>query len=582
MESLKYAEILQLNKELKSKMSGNPFKVAILSNVIVNTFKEPLEYLIRRNGLNPEIVIGNFDNIVQDSATHAGSDLVIVAYELLNIIDNVNGYVEGWTQDTYNQVEERIKNELDLVLMHLSNIPKVVINLFSTLPFTKGYGKVSKLDDLATALNTHLVQKNLKNLYCINTDRIIAEIGLKEAFDFRFYLSSKAPYTLSYFKKYAVAIEPEIRKMSGKAKKALLLDCDNTLWRGIIGEDGMHGIEMSASSNKGKPYHDVQQVAKFLAANGVILVLVSKNNLNDVEEVFNKHDSMVLKPEDIVLWKVNWKDKITNIREVAKELNIGLDSLVFVDDSDFEVNLIRQQIPEVLTLQVPKQAFDYKNVFTEMALAHFNLAKTEEDKNKVRQYSEQFEREQEKQKFSSTDEYIKSLQIKVTMKLNDADNLTRLAQLTQKTNQFNLTTRRYTDTDIEHFLNDTGYFVFSCCVSDKFGDSGITVMSIVTQDAEKVNEAQIDTFLMSCRVIGRKIESAVIMEIINFLKAKGFTKVLASYIPTAKNNQVSEFYESCGFKLKTQDEGYKQYELALSNYEEEWPNYLTLAFNREK
>jgi FkbH-like protein len=571
-----------LNKELKAIVTGPPFKVAILSNVIVNTFKEPLEYLIRCNNLNPEITIGNFDNIVQDSAAQAGNDLVVVVYELLNIIDNVHGYVEGWSPETFVQVEEKIKNELDLVLMRLISTPRVIVNLFSTLPFATTYVKSGKLEQLVTALNTHLLRKDLKNLRCINIDKIVAEIGLKEAYDFRFYLSSKAPYTLSFFKKYALAIEPEIRKMSGKAKKALLLDCDNTLWKGVLGEDGVQGINMSASHNAGKPFHDVQQIAKFLAANGVILVLVSKNNLSDVEEVFKKHQEMVLKPEDIVLWKVNWTDKATNILEVAKELNIGLDSLVFVDDSDFEINLVKQQLPEVVALQVPKQAYDYKNVFTEMALAHFNLASTEEDKNKAKQYKDQFEREQEKKQFNSTEEYIQSLEIKVDMKLNDLDNLSRLAQLTQKTNQFNLTTRRYTEIEMEHFLNDKNHYVFSCGVSDKFGDSGITVLAIVKPGTQEGKQAHIDTFLMSCRIIGRNIETAVMLEIINFLKAKGFSKVTAYYFQTAKNNQVMEFYERCGFTMLRQENGNNIYELTLSNFQAEWPNYISLKINYEK
>lgn len=578
MESLKYSEILRLNKELKSRESGKPFKVAILSNVIVNTVKEPLEYIIRRNGLNPEISIGNFDNIVQDSTIYSDSDLVIVAYELLNIIDNINGYIEGWSPETSNQVEERIKNELDLVFMNLIKTPKVIVNLFSTLPFPVGYDKGTKLEALASSLNEYLLLKQLKNLSCINTDRIVAEVGLNDAYDFRFYLSSKAPYTLNFFKKYLLALEPEIRKMTGKAKKALLLDCDNTLWKGIIGEDGLQGIDMSASSNAGKPFHDVQQMAKFLGANGVILVLVSKNNLNDVNEVFKKHEQMVLKPEDIVIWKVNWNDKVTNIREVSKELNIGLDSLVFVDDSDFEVNLVRQQLPEVLTLQVPKNVYHFKNVFAEMALANFNLAITAEDRSKARQYKEQFEREQEKQQFGTTEEYIQSLDIRVSMKLNDIDNLSRLAQLTQKTNQFNLTTRRYTETELGHLIEDSKHFVFSCGVSDKFGESGITVMAIVRNN-EASQVAKVDTFLMSCRVIGRNIEWAVMMEILTFLKSKGYIKVNAEYFPTEKNGQVSEFYETCGFNLKSLENGSKQYEMDLADFDSKWPNYLTLEIN---
>ena len=168
------------------------------------------------------------------------------------------------------------------------------------------------------------------------------------------------------------------------------------------------------------------------------------------------------------------------------------------------------------------------------------------------------------------------------MKLNDLDSLSRLAQLTQKTNQFNLTTRRYTETEIEHFLKDINHYVFSCGISDKFGDSGTTVMAIVKPGDEEGKQAQIDTFLMSCRVIGRNIETAVMLEILNFLKTKGFSKVTADFFPTAKNNQVVEFYEGCGFSLLHQENGNKTYGLVLSDFQAEWPDYLTLVVNYEK
>ncbi len=579
METLKYAEILQLNNELKSKITGEPFKVAVLSNVIVSSLKEPLEYMIRRNGLNPEISIGNFDNIVQDSAAFASADVVIVFYELLNIVDSISGYFEATDDQIIQNIEEKLSNEIDLIMLNLKRTPKVIFNFFSTLAFETGVNKSGKLVSFAERLNQRLQDRTDKNLLLIDLDKIIVEIGRSAAYDYRFYLSSKAPYTLQLFKQYLVGIEPDIRKMSGKAKKALLLDCDNTLWKGVIGEDGMQGIDMSATSNYGKPFYDVQNIIKFLSANGVILAVVSKNNLKDVEEVFLNHPDMVLKPEDIVVWKVNWTDKATNIREIAKELNIGLDSLVFVDDSDFEINLVKEQLPEVATLQVPKSSYQYANAFTKMYRSYFNLANNEEDRNKTRQYKEQFLREDEKQRFSTTEDYIQSLGINVSLKKDDYPSLGRLAQLTQKTNQFNLTTRRHSETEMEGFISSEHYHVFSGAVSDKFGDSGITILVVVSPEAANKKHIQLDTFLMSCRIIGRNIEHAVLGEILLFLKNKGFERVYATYLPTLKNEQVSSFYDQNGFELLLKADGNKQYQLNLKDYSFDWPTYLKLDIN---
>jgi len=576
MDTLKYSDILQLNKELKATITGKPFKVAILSNVIVSTLKEPLEYLLRKNGLNPEIEIGNFDNIVQDSVVHATSDLVIVFYELLNIGDGISGYVEAVDEQRLRGLEEKLLNETDLIIQNLSRTPKVVFNLFSSLAFETGYTGRGNLPELQERLNHHLQSKTEKNLVLLNIDRVVAEVGIREAYDYRFYASSKAPYTLSFYKWYLSAIEPEIRKMSGKSKKALLLDCDNTLWKGVIGEDGLDGIDMSSSSHSGKPFHDVQHILKYLASNGVILALTSKNNLKDVEDVFLNHPDMVLKPEDIVIWKVNWTDKATNIRDIAQELNIGLDSLVFVDDSDFEINLVKDQLPEVEVFQVPKSAYLYKNEFIRMYRTHFNLAVSEEDRNKTRQYKEQFQRESVKQQFGTTEDYIRSLGIHVKLTSDDHKNVARIAQLTQKTNQFNLTTRRYSELEMEGFITNPRYHVFSGSVSDTYGDSGITLLAVIAPMDETSKQARIDTFLMSCRIIGRNIEHAVLGEILRHLKEKGYESVRSEYIPTPKNDQVRLFYEQNGFDLIEDVNESKQYRLNLNTYDSVWPTFLTL------
>jgi len=578
MESLKYTEILQLNKELAKESYNTDFSAKILSNVTVNSFKEIIEYSLRLKKINPKIEIGNFDNIVQDSIISSDCNLVFVFYDILNIIDNVSGYFESLDENSILELAQKIKSEIDLILINLKATPTVIFNTFSAASIVSPFVNQTRLEQFVASLNDYLYGLTAKNLVLVNIDKIIFELGRAQVFDFRFYQSSKAPYTISFFKTYIRAIESTILKVTGKVKKAIIFDCDNTLWKGVVGEDGIENIQMSANTSFGKAFYDVQCIAKHLSKNGILVGLCSKNNLSDVEEVINKHKDMILSNEDIIIKRVNWNDKATNLQEIAAELNIGVDSILFVDDSDYEINLVKERFPDLKTFQVPKNSYLYKNGLLDFVYQNTSLVVSVEDLKKTEQYKEQFVREIAKNNFDSMDSYISSLKIKLDIHKNNQSQVPRVSQLTQKTNQFNLTTVRYTEIEIEEFINSNTKHVFTAAVSDKFGDSGLTVVCIVFIDKDGAI-ATIDSLLMSCRIIGRNIEFVFMDQVFQFLRSVGVKIIDSKFISTAKNNQVSDFYEKLGFSVIKKSDNHKEYSLDIHQYQNSTIEYIEINKN---
>jgi FkbH-like protein len=366
--------------------------------------------------------------------------------------------------------------------------------------------------------------------------------------------------------------ENQIRTIELKRKKCLVLDLDNTLWGGILGEDGMSGIALGGDY-PGKAYKMFQQQILDLSRQGIILAICSKNNLEDVRQLWMTHPDVVLKEEHFALLRINWNNKADNIREIAQELNIGLDSLVFIDDNPAEREIVKNYLPEVTVPDFPGQPYQLPLFFKELAAQYFSIyALTEEDKQKTEQYKANTQRSNEQRSFTNLEEYICNL--KIELKIAEVNNLTltRAAQMTQKTNQFNLTTHRYTDADLSEMLQNK-HKIFTLSVSDKFGDSGITGLCIV-QIVDR--DAYIDSLLLSCRILGKNIENAFLSFILKILQSKGIKKIAADYIPSAKNAQVIDFYEKNGFTVEKEDENrVKHYTTQLSEMEIKLSNNYT-------
>lgn len=559
MINMKYSEIIKENKKLEHNKKPK-YQIAILSNIMVHQSKEICEYSLRQNSINAEVALGDYDNIVQDSLKYQNAHSVLIFWELWNLIDGLQYKIESLSDDEFSAVIDKTKHEMDIVFHNLSNVSLVVVNKFSSLVFNHFSLKQNRIDILMNELNQYLATKN--NIILIDIDKVIASISIEKSIDLRYYYSSKTLYNIEFYKKYFDYIKPIFLSANGKVKKALIFDCDNTLWKGILGEDGFEKIKM---------YKEIQYLAIQLSKKGVIIGLCSKNNPQDVDEVLEKHPKMILRDENIVIKKVNWEDKATNLKSIAKELNIGLDSIVFIDDSDFEVNLIKEELPMIEVFQVPNKEYEYAMMIRDILNLFYNPKETKEDLEKVKMYKTQIKRAKEEENITDIEEYLKGLGLNITYFIDDISQADRISQMTQKTNQFNLTTKRYTKIDIETFINNKNMSVISISVNDKFGDSGIVGLAILEF---KNDLAIIDTFLMSCRVLGRNIEYRFMDIIFDILKDKSISKVNSVYIKTLKNDQVSDLYDRYGFEVLEKDENLTRYRMLVKNYKNKNLNYI--------
>ena len=341
----------------------------------------------------------------------------------------------------------------------------------------------------------------------------------------------------------------------GRSYKCLVLDLDNTLWGGVIGDDGLDGIVLGQGSALGEGFAAVQEYAKDLARRGIILAVSSKNDEANALEPFEKHPEMILRRGDIACFRANWDDKAANIRAVAAELNIGLDSLVFLDDNPFERNLVREQLPMVAVPEVPDD--DPALVPGVLADAGYfeSLAITPEDRERTAQYQENRARDQLKATATDLDGYLRALDMKMVWNRFDSLGQQRVVQLINKTNQFNLTTRRHDDTAVSAIMADPKSFGLQIRLLDRFGDNGIIAIVIGRMLDDRA--VTIDTWLMSCRVLGRQVEPTTLNLVAAQARALGAKTLIGTYIPTKKNGMVRDHYEKLGFTVtsRTEDGG---------------------------
>lgn len=349
--------------------------------------------------------------------------------------------------------------------------------------------------------------------------------------------------------------------LTGKTKKCIVLDCDNTLWGGVVGEDGVGGIEL-VPTGPGQQYYMFQQALLGLHKRGVILAINSKNNPEDVQAVFDEHPNMLLKPEHFASMQINWDNKAENMKRIAEEIGIGTDSFVFFDDDKTNQELIRQTLPEIDVIEMPEDSSKYlETLLSYKGFSSFSV--TEEDTKRGAMYAEQKKRRAFEQGAIDMDAFLRGLNLKVRVEPVSEKTLPRSSQLTQKTNQFNLTTKRYQEEDISNLIDDNAH-AWTLSVTDDFGDYGITGLAIVKDNKDVWD---VDTFLLSCRVLGKRVEEQFLSHVLQALKQKGAKKVIARHIPTQKNAQTVDFYERMGFAMHNQDAEETQWVCDLDTYE---------------
>lgn len=379
------------------------------------------------------------------------------------------------------------------------------------------------------------------NLKVLDLSEFLSQYPRSQWFDWKYYLISQIAINPRLANDFQLWLEKQIDRIEFRRKKCLVLDLDNTLWGGVVGEDGVEGVALG-EDYPGNAYLLFQQSIIEMSQGGVILTVCSKNNYQDVANLWKTHPSNIIREEHLSACRINWQDKAQNISELAEELNVGLDSMVFIDDNPTERELIKGMLPMVEAPDFPQQPYLLPKFAKEINDKYFKLYDfTREDFDKTEQYRSNASRNRQQSLFDNFGDYIKSLEIELSINSISPLTITRAAQMTQKTNQFNLTTRRYSESDIQTIIDDGGYG-YTVAVKDKFGDSGITGLILIDR------HGYIDTFLMSCRVLGKKIEEAFIRAVIlDIYSEKRFTKLYGTYLKTEKNGVVSDFYSKLGF-----------------------------------
>ena len=397
------------------------------------------------------------------------------------------------------------------------------------------------------------------NCFVFPLRRLVSKAGESEFYSDLLWYSGSIRYTLRAEKDICAEIERACRALRGKSKKAIVLDLDNTLWGGVVGEDGMDGIKL-ADSGIGKAFRDFQRSLKYLKDSGVILCIASKNNASDAWQVIENHPQMILRKDDFAAFRIDWNNKSENIAAMAKELNIGLDSMVFVDDSPNEREEVRQFLPELTIPEFPKNEKDLKAFADQLSRDCFSrLCITEEDKNKTALYHAMSKIQEAQSNASDYSSFLRSLEIVVSRK-DPMLHQDRVAQLVEKTNQFNTTVTRYPAAEIGEMLADSRWRVYLYEISDKYANHGLCAEAFVRLGETAV----IEDFIMSCRVMGRHIEYGILEDIREDICKLGIGKLEAVYRKGPKNGPVESLYDRAGYALVREGETEKRYEIGTS------------------
>ena len=401
---------------------------------------------------------------------------------------------------------------------------------------------------------------NHKNVYVLPYKAMIETLGAENAFSLKMWYMGGILLSNEAQNRLGQLILRKVMLSNRVAKKVLLLDLDNTLWGGLAGEHDITPITL-ADDHGGLAYKNLQRVIWQMKEQGVLLGIVSKNNEEDALEIIRNHPHMVLGEECFVAKKINWQPKHENILSIAKELNLGTDSFVFWDDNPTERELVKEMLPEVIVPDFPTQKEELASAMVQIYKDYFEKSiVTQEDLEKTRQYADNSKRIELQKQTTSFEDYLQQLQMKLAA-VSPAENLERLVQLVNKTNQFNLTTRRYTMEEMQEILVDVQKRVFLFRSSDRFGDNGIVSAAIVDVSREV---PIVEEMVMSCRVMGKNLEYAIVEQIENSLQAEGFTRLQGIYIPTAKNAPVAKLYDQLGYVV-LEDKESKIYEIELGN-----------------
>jgi FkbH-like protein len=562
------------NADGKSLEPLTPFRLAVLSNATIDFIAPALVGSAARHGIVLEVVQPSYDQVAQQALTpdsrvnSSMPDAVLFAldYRALPLrlslgdaeassatVQGALGYVQA--------LRRGIKANSNAVCI-FQNFAPPVETLFGSLDRALPGTRRSLID----GINRELAEFVLGSGDVLLDVAALAEtVGLSDWHNTQLWNLGKFSFSDEFVPLYADHVARILAAIRGKSRKVLILDLDNTVWGGVIGDDGLEGINIAQGDARGEAYLAVQRLALDLRQRGIVLAVSSKNTDEVAREPFEKHSEMLLRLEHIAVFQANWSDKATNIRAIAEKLSLGLDAMVFLDDNPVERGLVRKLLPQVAVPELPEEPAYYARTLT--AAGYFEaVAFATEDLKRADFYQTNAKRASLQKQIGGVDAYLASLDMTITFQPFDATGRARIVQLINKSNQYNLTTRRYTDPEVTAAQNDPEVFTLQVRLADIFGDNGM--ISVVICRPGEAGVWNIDTWLMSCRVLGRDVEHMVLGEILKHARAAGIRMLTGTYRPTERNKLVTDHYDKLGFtKVREEESGLTRWELHVEGAE---------------
>lgn len=543
-----------LRKKSKKPTTGLPeIKIAILGDSATQFFVSALKGFGIEKKVHFNIYEADYDMMTQE-IHNLNSSLYEFQPEFIVLIPSSEKLLKSFYhtaiegRSDFSQITKSAYQDKISILE--SNLSTKVILFNFPLVFDGVFGHFS--NKITSSFSYQLRKLNLElmslanengNLFLFDMDAIQNRFGIAKRIDAKFYYTAQMVFSLDILPVIVKELTDIILAIKGtQLRKCLILDLDNTTWGGVIGDDGMEGI-LIGNLDIGKAFSELQSWAKELKNRGIILAVCSKNTDHIAKEPFEKHPDMVLRLEDISVFVANWENKADNIRHIKNVLNIGYDSMVFLDDNPFERNLVRQELPEILVPELPEDPTLYMNFIYSLNLFE-TASHSGEDKNRTKRYQEEAKRVNTKQTYQSISDYLESLQMESDTRPFEKFYIPRIAQLTQRSNQFNLRTKRYTEAEITEFQQDQNYITLQVSLKDKFGTYGL--ISVIIGEIRN-QDLFIDTWIMSCRVLKRDVEKFVTNELVTIAKDLGLKRIVGEYLPTPKNVIVKDHYKKLGF-----------------------------------
>ena len=524
-----------------------------------------------RHGLLLEVVEGEYNNAVQESAD-ASSRLRADSLDMAVIAPDRRMAGLDQAAATASDAAERVVaafERLRLIVGNLRNsIAGTIFVQTAPAPIEPLFGSLDRSEPGSSFAMTERFNQRIADwaaegeVVLIDIARLAASVGLEQWDEPRHWHASKISFSPELIPVYADVVARTVAAARGRSRKCLVLDLDNTLWGGVIGDDGLEGIDLGQGSAGGEAFLAVQRIALELRGRGVILAVCSKNNDETARLPFREHPDMLLRESHIAVFQANWTDKAANLRAIAEALNIGVDALVLLDDNPAERLQVRRELPLVAVPELPADPAFYPRVLA--AAGYFEaVAVSREDRERADYYQANADRAAALIASGDMTGYLRSLEMTCTIGKVDRLSRARTAQLINKSNQFNLTTRRYTEAEVAAIEADPNRHVIQVRLADRFGDNGLISVIVANRNSD---HWEIDTWLMSCRVLGRRVEEAALRHLAAAARADGASELVGRFIPTAKNRLVIDHYRKLGFsQTGSKPDGETTWRLAIDH-----------------